>query len=417
MEIILILLFNLKFILSELIYDQPVFSLQSPNFTLGGLFSLTYLNRSINTAGVDHALAMMCTLKEFNNGSGPFKVDGIFNGLIYDAGSTIKQSEYAAMKLLEYSLNTTTEYFKNGPNEKTQIGAIIADLDTEIFFATQPIFSGLPYTFLGVQFLSSGIGTNNSLQSHPIFKARIVPQSVVISASASGTMAEAIVEMLMYFGWTLVTVLYSSDTFGMEGQSFLQPLLQENSILTICTLITKSDSDENDPQLQVMADCLDQNDSSVVIIWSGAKTEIIAGTGICNVLQSKTGKKLIFISPGLDINSTIQKSALIPISSSFIFKGVNSVSLSDSLNSCFNSIQPETQEYFESEFFKSYLQQKFKCSPDDEQCIKETAATTLVNISEVENSIMLILKSINLLQNHCDLLNNLLNLYKLNVCI
>ena len=123
----------------RLIYKEPVFSMQNPNFTLGGLFELTYSTGQVNVAGFDRAIAMMCTLKEYNEGYGQgFQVDGIFNVLIYDAGGSLAQSEYAAVKLLEYNLQNETENQTVAyTGEDVQIGAIIAGIDTDIFFATQ----------------------------------------------------------------------------------------------------------------------------------------------------------------------------------------------------------------------------------------------------------------------------------------
>lgn len=183
----ILFLLLISYTLSDLIYDEPVYNLQTPNFTLGGLFQLTTVDSKINTEGIDRAISMMCTLKVFNSGAGSFPLTGIFNGLVYDSSGTVKQSEYSAMKLLAYNFRDSNSghYVSTGNDlERIQVGAIIADLDTNVFFATQPVFSGFPFTFLGVQFLGNGIGTNNTLQPHPVFKARVVPQSFVISAAA-----------------------------------------------------------------------------------------------------------------------------------------------------------------------------------------------------------------------------------------
>lgn len=398
---------------SELIYVEPVYSLQNPNFTLGGLFGIT-VGPNISTDGVDRSLAMMCTLKEFNERRGPFNVSGIFNGLIYDAGVTVRQSEYAAMRLLEYNLKDRKASDNLESQDDIKVGAIIADLDTTVFFATQPVFSGFPFTFLGVQFLNSGIGGNNTLQPRPVFKSRIVPQSFVISAASSSSMAEAITKMLIYFNWTLVTVVYSSDTFGMEGQAFLQPTLQQNSILTTCSIITRTSSaSADDSQLQSLADCLNRSDVRVVILWSGADSRILIQ--ISNLLQSKTNSKLIFITPGSDTSTYVSSSSLQGLASSFLFKNVNLVPFSDSLRGCFDKIKPETQEYFESGLFQKYWEQKYKCPPDDNECLKQSLLASTIDINEVADSTMLILKCIYLMQNNCTSVNFLLNSYDLNL--
>lgn len=393
----------------NLIYEDPVFAIQSPNFTLGGLFGISNPNGSVNTDGIDRAISMMCTLKEFNEGNGPFKVTGIFNGLVYDAGKTVTRSEYAAMRLLEYNLRDSQA---NPEEERIKVGAIIADLDTTVFFATQPVFSGFPFTFLGVQFLSSAIiGTNDSLLPRPVFKARIVPQSFVISASSSSTVAAAIVQLLLHFNWTLVTVLYSSDTFGMEGQAFLQPLLQENSILTTCSVITRTSNTTN--STNPLANCVNKSDSSVVIVWSGVDSRTLVE--ICRVIQSGTKKKIVFITPGSDTTTIVDSANLSTLSSSFLFKNFNLVPFTASFSQCLAEIKPETQKYFHPDLFKSYWEEKFKCSPSDSQCLTDSILSATTDINEVADSTMLILKAIYFIQNNCSTLNNLLNTYGINL--
>ena len=406
----------------NLIYKEPTFNLKNPNFTLGGLFELTNALGQASVTGIDRAIAMMCTLKEYNEGKGQgFQVSGVFNGLIYDGGGTLKQSEYAAMRLLEYNLQNQTKVENSSETETVsftgtdiQVGAIIAGIDTDIFFATQPVYAGFPLTFLGVQFLNSGVGTNTSTEPIPKFKARIVPQSYVISASATSSVAQAIVEMLKYFGWSLVTVIYGRDTFGMEGQYFLQPLLGKNSILTICDYITRSsDEEESNEQIDNLTTCLNENESRVLIIWNGASTKVL--TKLAQTIQSKTKYKLVFIAPGVELStaSYVDPNTLEPISTSFLFKNVNLVPFSDSFRACLEEINPETQPYFKTAIFQQYWQEKFSCPEDDDQCIKTSVLSTTIEINQAADSTMLILKSISLMQNNCSLLNLVLNSFNL----
>lgn len=223
-------------------------------------------------------------------------------------------------------------------------------------------------------------------------------------------MASAIVSMLQYFNWTLVTVVYSRDTFGMEGQAFFQPLLQENSILTVCSIITKTSEEE--AQIQSLADCLNENDSRVVVLWGGASSKVLAQ--FCRVLQSKTKYKLVFISPGSDTTEYVASSTLEPISTSFLFKNLNVVPFSNAFEDCLASTQPANQSYFSSQTFQKYWQEKFKCPEGDDQCLKQSALQATIEMSQVSDSTTLILKAISLMQKNCTLLNNILSLYDLN---
>jgi len=414
----LLLIVKFYTVKSELTYSEPTFPLQNPNFTLGGLFSITGLKSSVNKDGLEGALAMMCTLKEFNTGKGSFALNGIFNGLIYDAGESLPQAESAAMKLLQYNLHSTNDQVKT-ENAAIQVGAIIAKLNTNIFFATQPIFAGFPFTFMGVQYINNGIFgsnfTSNSSNTVSEFRTRIVPQSFVISAASSSIMAASIVEMLVYFNWTLCTVIYSRDAFGMEGQAFLQPALQAKNILTTCSIIT-STSDSNSSEFQSLAECLNQNDSRIVIFWSGADTRIIVST--CNYIQSLTKYKLIFISPGSETDQEINSNALVPLSSSFLFKNVNYVPISTDNIECISTARPENQEFFDLIQFQEYWNEKFTCesSSNDEdvlQCQRQAFISTSIEMSQVIYSTQIILKSISLMQHNCTLLTNLMGTYDL----
>ena len=411
--IFLLFLVILSEITAKLVYVEPVYDLRNPNFTLGGLFTINLNSSTINIDGVDQSLAMICTLKEFNQHLGPFNVTGTFNGLIYDAGGTVTESEFAAMRFLEYNLKDSR--FPDAPenSDKIKVGAIIVDLDTDLFFTTQPIFTGFPFTFLGVQFLSSAIGTNNTLIPRPLIKSRIVPQSFALSAASSSSMAEAIVSMLLYFNWTLVSVIYGSDTFGMEGQAFLQPTLQEKSVLTTCNIITRTSDTVDKNEIQKFADCLNESDATVVILWTGADAKILAQ--ISKILQSKTNKKLIFITPGPTASTYVSSSDLQELSSSFVFKNVNLIPFTNSFKSCFEDIDPKTQKYFESGLFEKYWTQKYNCSSYDDQCKREAALAVAVDVNQVADSTLLIMKSIYLMQNNCSTLNYLLNSYKLNL--
>ena len=76
-----------------------------------------------------------------------------------------------------------------------------------------------------------------------------MPQSCCDSASAISSVAQAIVEMLKYFGWSFGLDLFLWR-FGMEGQYFFVTNFIKNSILTICDYITRS-SDEEESTEQI----------------------------------------------------------------------------------------------------------------------------------------------------------------------
>lgn len=146
----------------------------------------------------------------------------------------------------------------------------------------------------------------------------------------------------------------------MEGQYFLQPLL-ENSILSICDYITKtSSSDESNEPIDDLASCLNENDSRVLIIWS-SKLHYHSRNG--KIDSIKTKYKLVFITPGAELSTAtyIDPAYLEPISTSFLFKNVNLVPFSDSFRACLEEVNPETQPYFKSAIFQEYWQAKFDC--------------------------------------------------------
>lgn len=280
---------------AELIYEPPEYPVQSPNMTIGGLFPLTKgpNGRVPDINGVEVQLSAICALDCFNKGKGKFSFDGVLNMISHDTTERIYTSQSAAMKLLQHNLYSSDRNSSDSNSfntSDTKVAAIIASLSTLQYLALYPIFADYQFPVIGTEFLGFGI-PYAQFPIQPIFHPRNVPWPYVNSASATFALATAVVQLLSAMNWTLSTVLYGSDVFGMEGQTFLPNLYPLYNLTQACsTIIVEGEKGSDVDQI---ASCLKERQSRVVIYWSGQ-----LGTDISLSLQEELDDSLIFIFPG-----------------------------------------------------------------------------------------------------------------------
>ena len=338
---------------AELIYQTPEYPVQQPNMTIGSLFPTTK-NGHVNVEGVEQLLATICTLDCFNRGSGEFPFSGILNLISYDSTGTIYSSQAAAMKLLQHNLHGIGN--DNGNTEAPEIAAIVASLNTLQYLALFPVFADYFFPVVGVDFLGYGI----PYAEYPglkLFKPRNVPAPFVISSSATLALATAVVQLLQQMNWTLSTVLYGPDVFGMEGQTFLPSLYPAYGLTQACSTILVADKIET--ETDKIVSCLQERQSRVIVYWSGQ-----IGRNVTEVLQEKLGGSLIFIFPGKyalqeRVTSSNSSASFADFASSFIFDYPTVALPQRCLLECFND--GFTQKLPPS-VLQAYWQEKFNCT-------------------------------------------------------
>ncbi len=367
----LIWLFGFWFICSfrcDLIFQEPEYPLQSPNFTIGGLFP-TGFNGTTDTTGIEQLLASICTLECFNRGQGEFPFSGNLNLIAYDSTRVVFKSQAAAMKLLGYNLkpaNSSNDYVSD-----TEIGAILGSLTVFQYMAMVPIFRDFFFPVVGIDFLGYGI----PLAQYPGFeelKPRNVPAPFVISTAASFAMATGVVQLLQSLNWTLSTVLYGPDIFGMEGQAILPTLYPTYGLTQACSTILIAEKIES--VLEETAACLKERKLRVIVYWSG---EI--GVNITNYLQEQLGGSLIYIFTGkyaLQVPNSRGVGedliALSPFPSSFVFDYPVIVFPEQCLRNCINY---ELNNKLPSDLVNQYWENKFNCSLGALNCPTSLSST------------------------------------------
>ena len=379
---ILIFFYFSSFAFAELVYEAPEYPVAWPNLTIGGLFPLTSTNSSsVNAKGIEQLLASICTLDCFNHGKGGFPFAGRLNMISFDGTKLIYKSQAAAMKLLSYNLvkvgvgvdglndgrvdgtndgkddrKVNSNNSTNGPTTKdssndpsNKIAAIVASLSTLQYLAMEPIFKDFFFPVVGIEFLGYGIPLSQFTQFGAVqFKPRNVPAPFVVSTSATFALATAVVQLLSQLGWTLSTVLYGPDVFGMEGQAFLPSLFPAYNLTQACSTILVADRVQS--ELERVAECVKERQSRVIVYWSGD-----VGSGVTQQLQQQLDGSLIFIFPGkYALNNDFA-----PFPSSFIFD-YPSVALPQQ---CFlECVSDGIPEKLPPNLVDSYWQSKFNCT-------------------------------------------------------
>lgn len=365
MMLLFIYLISLLVHAERLRYVNPEFSIAWTNLTIGGLFPTTFSNGSVDVNGIDELLASICTLDCFNTGHGPFLFSGQLNLINYDPTERLNASEAAVFQLLKYNLvpeggvNTAAPI---SPDPSVRIGAIVASLNINQYLAAYPVYHDFLFPVAGVDYLGFGIPYDEYPTSLFFkFKPRNVPAPFVISTAASYAMASAVVQLLTYMNWTLSTVLYGPDVFGMEGQAYLPVMLQQYNLLTACDAILTQD--DLSTIVDGVASCLKARSSRVVIYWSG-----LAGQNITLSLQQQLGNSLIFILPG----KWALTGELSPTNTHQIFSNFPSSFILDFLDfplptGCFQEcLKDKAYRQLPPSLLNQYWQHKFNCQYSDD---------------------------------------------------
>lgn len=360
MFLFLVLLVPFLAVAERVRYVNPEFSVAWTNLTIGGLIPTTFANGSLNVDGIDELLASICTLDCFNTGHGPFPFSGQLNLINYDPTERLNYSESAVFQLLKYNL--VSDYVSNAaapisPDPSVQIGAIVASLNINQYLAAYPVYHDFLFPVSSVDYLGFGIPYDEYPASLFFkFRPRDVPAPFVISTAASYAMASAVVQLLAYMNWTLLTVLYGPDVFGMEGQAYLPVLFQQYNLLTACdTILTQEDLSES---LDDVASCLKTRKSNVVVYWSGQD-----GQNITLSLQQQFDNTLIFILPG----KWTMTGELSPDKTHQILSHSPSSFILDSLdyplsNGCFREcLKDKAYKQLPPSLLNEYWQNKFNC--------------------------------------------------------
>jgi len=351
-----------------IVYDVPEFSVQNPNFTIGSLLPITGKDGRIKSNSILEGVAMSCQMATFNQGLGPFPLNATLNLLGYDSTEDTAVAQASAVYLLRYSLtelskdaNGSVVALSLSPDPYISMGVILSGVNVESFVVSSAIFADFKYLYLGIDYLGYGVGFNRTdVKIHRV--PRVVPQPYVISLAATFQMAKAVVSMMKAFNWNLVTVLYGGHAFGAEGQSSLQKLFEALGILTVCSDILIENAAES--VLSRMSNCLNNNDSRVVLLWIAAD-EVISNTAQYLQSYSSVGN-LVFIAPGVTeiqtASGVLSNEIMSKFPMSFIFGSAVVLTPGPAFIECMRTANPAKQTYFQQNQFNEFWQSHFDCT-------------------------------------------------------
>eukprot|EP00917_Polyrhabdina_sp_WS-2016_P008964 GHVP01019970.1.p1 GENE.GHVP01019970.1~~GHVP01019970.1.p1 ORF type:complete len:813 (+),score=136.53 GHVP01019970.1:67-2505(+) len=101
---------------------------------------------------------------------------------------------------------------------------------------------------------------------------------------------EAIVLVMKYFDWTLVSGLFSNDVYGISGHMTFLKAAYEHPIRPTCTWIMNGYQEED---VIAVAECLERSESSVLLLFMSAEQ----ARTVVKYLYKFLKKKVIFVAP------------------------------------------------------------------------------------------------------------------------
>lgn len=243
-------------------FEIPTIPVNANNITIGALLTLTDAKGAVDINGIQQTVAFQCAVSSLNvNGTNDGEETTSFNYRIINDASSGPISLNAAVDLLEHGVSVVV-----GPGTSdtaTNVGALYGSYDLTTI---------------------SGSATAALLADQIIYRSflRTIPSDAEQAAAIASTM--------VYFNWSLVTPIYTDDTYGLSGQRQFTLQAQNNRILLTCGRVLKKG------QLNGIQDtirCLSSSQSNVVMLWMAASD---ASNVIASFYQNPSLERLIFIA-------------------------------------------------------------------------------------------------------------------------
>lgn len=216
-------------------FPLPTFSGSPPYFVIGGIFSLSFPDETLNPDGYQNVLALQCAVADMNI-MGPMR--GIPTQWFYQIFNDRSQpptAMRAAIQLLEAGVSVTV-----GPTQADASLAVTA------------LANSFNITKL------AGIVTIDSLSRADVYGSffRTVPPDKYTS--------QVIGNVMIYFNWTLVTPIFTDDALGLSGLAAFSSVAVDLGIRATCG---RRISAGGTAGLQESIQCLQSSQSTVVLLW------------------------------------------------------------------------------------------------------------------------------------------------------
>lgn len=238
------------------------FSSNPESFVYGGIFSLSDTQGNPLASGYQDVLSMQCAVGDVNAVA---KVRGPNTTFFYQI--------YNDQTLPSAGVRAATLFLSAG------VPVAIGPTESDAATAVATLFAGFNYTII------SGSATAASLSDAAVYGSfyRTIPSDTYA--------AEAIADLMIYFNWTLVTPIYSRDTYGLSGQQEFTTQAINKGILSTCGRVIPPGELTG---IQSTIDCLSGSQSTVVLLWMQARD---AANVISALYNSAILPDLTFIGP------------------------------------------------------------------------------------------------------------------------
>lgn len=238
------------------------FAVDTSDLVIGGIFSLTNNGTRLpNDSGVQRAIAFECAIASVNDGSVGIQMPTKFYYNIQDDGFTVPWAVRAAVRL-----------------QSDGVPVVVGPSSSDQAVSAAPVYgaSALP--------ILSPAATSDALSdsvNYPSF-FRLVPADVA--------QARAIAAACVYFNWSLITPIYTSDEYGTSGSLAFSAEANKNKISFTCGRTIRPGETNG---IQNTNDCLASSDSNVVLLYMAAAD---ASNVLATMYPVATNARLTFMA-------------------------------------------------------------------------------------------------------------------------
>lgn len=228
--------------------SQPGALSTSPEtFVYGGVFSLTTATGRINLEGFQQVLAMKCAVDQVNKIAAIHGPNTTFFYNIINAKSAVPAAMGATVNLIEAG-----------------IPVIIGPTDLDLAVAVAGLLETAELTLLNIKDIIQNL---SETERNPNTFFRITPPI--------RSKTEALIDIALYFGWTLISALFSNTVLGLAGQREFLEGADRNGITVICeTIVAVGETSGLDDTIT----CIANSQATVVLVWADSvdASDIIA---------------------------------------------------------------------------------------------------------------------------------------------
>ena len=237
--------------LTEELYVAPN---NASSFNIGALIPMSFLGGLPNTDGVLIAESFKCSINFVNNN----------RGLI--------PNTFLTYSILDTEFNVNVAVNQALLLERNNTFAVVGpELDDQ----TVPVIDLYqPFNIPAISYASGNSLLSNGTV-HPTF-FRTWPND--------GAQTRAMAETFRLLGWTFISALFTNDLYGQSGRNAFMSAVSRQRIRTTCLNVITPNLTAG---LQNFAECLQNSDANVVLLWMGPQDAANTISVLFNITQNR----------------------------------------------------------------------------------------------------------------------------------